>query len=138
MHYIKTILSLLLISLIFVGLSCNSEPPKNSRAAQAKRGEKFFKAHCAECHGPNVDAKRVANLQTPPPDLTKIMERRKHPATFPVAEIASYIDGRKDVQLHKRDMPAWGKYFANEEKLSNDEIKGKMGELIAYLISIQK
>ena len=77
-------------------------------------------------------------MKTPPPDLTKIMDRRKNMVDFPVVEIASYIDGRKDVQLHNRDMPAWGKYFAEEEQLTNAEIKGKMGELIAYLMSIQK
>jgi len=138
MHYYKTILSLLVSILVFAMISCDSGPPKNSRAAQAQKGKAFFMNHCGVCHGPNVNAKRVASLETSPPDLGLIMARRNNPPNFPVAEIASYIDGRKDVQLHKRDMPAWGKYFQDEEKLTNDEIKGKMGEIIAYLISIQR
>ncbi|HHB78714.1 MAG TPA: cytochrome c [Saprospiraceae bacterium] len=138
MNNLKTIFSWMLGSLLLLAVSCQSGPPKNSRAAQSEKGKAFFMSHCASCHGPNANPDRIANLKTPPPDLTKIMERRKGLATFPVAEIASYIDGRKDVQLHSRDMPAWGKYFADEEKLTNDEIKGKMGELIAYLMSIQK
>ena len=122
----------------FIATSCESGASKNSRGAQAERGRTFFANHCGSCHGVNADKEKIASMKKAPPDLTKIMDRRKGLTDFPVVEIASYIDGRKDVQLHNRDMPAWGKYFEDEEKLTKDEIKGKMGELIAYLMSIQK
>ena len=138
MKSLKLLFGFLLGVVFFLITSCDSGAPKNSRAAQAERGRVFFASHCSSCHGVNADKEKIASMKKAPPDLTKIMDRRKGLTDFPVAEIASYIDGRKDVQLHNRDMPAWGKYFADEEKLSNDEIKGKMGELIAYLISIQK
>jgi len=138
MKNLKLLFGVLLGAVFFTVLSCETGPPKNSRGAQAERGRVFFASHCASCHGVNADKEKIASMQKAPPDLTKIMERRKGLTEFPVVEIASFIDGRKAVQLHKRDMPAWGKYFADEEKLTNEEIKGRMGELIAYLMSIQR
>lgn len=138
MKALKLVFGLMVGVVFFIATSCNTGAPKNSRAAQAERGRVFFASHCGSCHGVHADQDKIASMKTPPPDLTKIMDRRKNMVDFPVVEIASYIDGRKDVQLHNRDMPAWGKYFAEEEQLTNAEIKGKMGELIAYLMSIQK
>jgi len=138
MKDLNLLFGLLLGMIVLMGTSCETKAPKNSRGAQAERGRVFFASHCGSCHGVNADETKIASMTKRPPDLTKIMDRRKGLSDFPVVEIASYIDGRKDVQLHNRDMPAWGKYFADEEKLTNDEIKGKMGELIAYLMSIQK
>ena len=138
MKNLKLLFGFILGVIFLVVMSCESGPPKNSRAAQAERGRVFFASHCSSCHGVNADKAKIASMKKAPPDLTKIMDRRKGLTEFPVVEIASFIDGRKAVQLHQRDMPAWGKYFADEEKLTNDEIKGKMGELIAYLISIQR
>ena len=135
---LKLLFGFFLGIVFLVASSCDSKAPKNSRSAQAERGRAFFASHCASCHGVNADKEKIASMKKAPPDLTKIMERRKGLTDFPVAEIASFIDGRKAVQLHNRDMPAWGKYFADEEKLTNDEIKGRMGELIAYLMSIQR
>lgn len=126
-----------LVALVAFLMSCNQGPPKNSRAAQAMRGKAFFMENCTGCHGPNANKELVATLESPPRDLAKIMKRRRT-STFPIVEIASYIDGRRVLKHHKRDMPAWGKYFEDEEKLTDHEIKGKMGELIAYLMTIQE
>jgi mono/diheme cytochrome c family protein len=123
------------LSFVFCMMSCNQGPPENSRAGQAMRGKVLFEKHCLECHGEN--STRAAELSVVPPDLTKINDRWG--GKFPVVQIARMIDGRQNVQAHgERDMPVWGEVFKQEGDLNEDEIKGKLGELVAYLISIQK
>ncbi len=128
--------------IVFVALliySCQAEAPYNSKAAQAARGKAFFDEHCVSCHGENAkgNGPEAENLEVAVPDLTRINKSRGV-KEFPIVEIASIIDGRNHLKAHgPRDMPAWGKYFADEEKLTNNEIRGKMGELIAYLMKIQ-
>jgi hypothetical protein len=51
-------------------------------------------------------------LRIPPPDLTRIAQRRG--GNFPDAEIAAQIDGRTVVPAHgSRDMPIWGQRWGN-------------------------
>jgi len=123
--------------LIFMLGSCAQQAPKNSRAAQAERGEMLFNEHCASCHGDNKDVARVDTLDVTPPDLTMIKARRRV-ANFPIVEMARMIDGRNLVKIHgPRAMPVWGEVFAGS---GDDEemIRSKKGELVAYLMSIQK
>lgn len=128
------------VFLITVG--CQAEPPYNSREAQTMRGKAFFQEHCVSCHGVSGrgDGEQAGELEGGAADLTRITLRRGKREQFPVVEIASIIDGRNHLQVHGegREMPAWGQYFAEEEKLTDNEIRGKMGELIAYLMSIQE
>lgn len=101
------------------------------------RGEKIFHEQCESCHGDKVDDEYIASMKTPPPNLRYIMKRRGA-EQFPVMEIAQIIDGRKDVAAHgPRTMPVWGEVYS-QEGLTEKEIKGKKGELIAYLMNIQK
>ncbi len=125
------------LALYVIPSSCNSGPPENSRAAQAERGKVIYDQYCASCHG--ADGKTpIDSLERTPADLTYILKRRDIDK-FPVQEIASIIDGRNYLSAHgDREMPAWGKVFADEEKLNDDQIRGKMGELISYLITIQR
>lgn len=117
-------------------IACNSGPPSNSREAQAKAGKLLFDQYCVTCHGVHGDGPLADSLSIPPPDLTRIMERRGA-TEFPVQDVARFIDGRQWVSAHgAREMPTWGKVFS-ENKMSEDEITGKLGELIAYLMSIQ-
>lgn len=117
-------------------IACNSGPPSNSREAQAAAGKVLFDQYCISCHGAHGDGPQADSLTTPPLDLTLIMDRRGA-TEFPVQEVARFIDGRQWVSAHgAREMPTWGKVFS-ENKMSEDEISGKLGELIAYLISIQ-
>ena len=52
--------------------------------------------------------------------------------------VASMIDGRKMAKSHgSRDMPVWGEVFSKQENLTEDQIKGKLAEIIAYLMLIQ-
>lgn len=118
-------------------VGCNQGPPEGSRAKQAMRGADIFKVQCAPCHGMGEIAPTVDTLSILAADLTQITQRWGT-GKFPVGEIARYIDGRKEVAAHgPRVMPVWGEVY-KAEGMDETEIKGRKGELIAYLMSIQK
>ena len=127
-----------LLGLIIVLVAgCVNEPPKGSKAAQAMRGKEIFTKQCAPCHGVDTIAPLAENEQFKAPDLTKIMERRRT-REFPIGEVAMFIDGRQLVKAHgPREMPVWGEVY-KAEGLDENEIKGRKGELVAYLMSIQE
>lgn len=119
--------------------ACTAKPPENSKIAQAQRGKVFFEEHCVSCHGESGEGHgpEANSLEVEVADLTKIQKSRGL-KEFPIVAIASIIDGRNHLKAHgPRDMPTWGKYFAEEENLTDEEIRGKMGELIAFLMQIQ-
>lgn len=130
------VLALFLLAMV---IGCNSGPPKNTRAAQAVAGKALFIEQCAGCHGGEgvvVEKSLVDSLTAIPPDLARINKRRGV-REFPVAEIARIIDGRILTQVHgPREMPVWGQVY-EDEGMEEGEIKGKKGELIAYLMSLQ-
>jgi len=124
----------MVLSLVF--FSCDNTD--NSRATQVKKGKVLFDKYCTSCHG--IDAKGIANAEaeTKRADLTLIMKSRKA-TQFPISEIARYIDGRSTIKSHgTREMPIWGNELKEKESLqTNDELRGKLGEIIAYLMTIQ-
>lgn len=105
-------------------------------------GRRFYERYCSACHG--MDGKGqgpvALDLRTEPADLTQIAKRRG--GEFPVAEIAAYIDGRKDVRAHgSRDMPVWGERFSEQVgggSLGEEVVRGNLLILIQYLQSIQQ
>ena len=118
--------------------SCDSKPPKNSRHAQAMKGKEHFVKYCSKCHGEDGTGLIIDTMDIQPANLTKIRDGRKS-SEFPILEIANKIDGRKMAAAHgTRDMPIWGEVFSEEEYLNETQIKGKLGELIAYLMTIQR
>lgn len=124
-------------SFLLLLASCSQGPKEGTRQAQAIKGEEIFKEQCISCHGMDDIQPTVTDLETPAPDLTKIMDRRRK-ADFPVAEIARIIDGRLLVKAHgPREMPVWGEVY-DSLGMDKDEIRGRKGELIAYLMSIQR
>lgn len=129
---------LLLAALAYGSLSsCDTGPPEGSRAAQAQLGKEHYLQYCSSCHGTNAKGVKIDSLDVMPPDLTRIMARRKT-GEFPVLYVARKIDGRTMPQSHgTRQMPVWGEVFSEEEYMSESEISGKLGEIIAYLINIQ-
>ncbi|HMQ05915.1 MAG TPA: cytochrome c [Saprospiraceae bacterium] len=131
--------TMILILIAFMSLqSCNTEPPKNSRIAQAKLGKEHYMNYCSSCHGEDGKGKKVEGLTKQPLDLTTIVVDRRV-SNFPILEIANIIDGRKMVEAHgTREMPIWGEVFSTGEYLNENEIKGRLAELIAYLMSIQE
>lgn len=141
----KTINKLSIFIVLLIGgfiimesaVSCKPAPPKNSRVAQAQAGKVIFNEQCAPCHGSKEVAASVDTLQTKPKDLTQIMKSRGL-TEFPIAEIARIIDGRLLVKAHgPREMPVWGEVYEHQG-MSDEEIRGRKGELVAYLMTIQE
>jgi mono/diheme cytochrome c family protein len=138
MRPIQFVVSSFIVALMIVPIliSCEFDPPKGSRDAQADRGAEIFKLQCAPCHGMKDMPATVDSLTKPAADLTKIMMRRNS-REFPVAEIARYIDGRLLVEAHgPREMPVWGEVY-EAQGMDETQIRGRKGELVAYLMSIQ-
>lgn len=116
--------------------------PPSGRTPIQERGHALFMQYCATCHGPSGrgDGSIAQALRTPPSDLTKIAERRD--GRFPVADIMTFIDGRKAVVAHgEREMPVWGERFAEAAVGSTKDkdvtVNSKLRALIEYLQSIQ-
>jgi mono/diheme cytochrome c family protein len=126
----------LAMNLIFIG--CEYAPPENSRPVQIARGKQLYAENCAGCHG--KDGKGgIDTMGIKTSNLTLIQEAWGGGEQFPIVEVAQKIDGRAEVKAHgPREMPAWGDVFANEEKLDENAIRGKMGDLISYLMTIQE
>lgn len=129
--------SFLLILAAVVVYACNFGPPESSRAVQARKGYDHFVEHCVVCHGEDAKGVTVDTLSVQPPDLTLITKRRSQ-NEFPVMTIAKIIDGRTYIKSHgSRAMPIWGDVFSKQDYMTEDEIRGKLGEIVAYLINIQ-
>lgn len=134
----KRMVSLILLpALFFFAMSCSHTPPKNSMEAQAELGKVHFQTHCVGCHGLEGKGGNMITQDVQPADLTTIMARR-NVNEFPVMEIARLIDGRNRVEAHgTTTMPIWGEVFTSGESLEQEQLEGKMEEIIAYLVSIQ-
>lgn len=118
-------------------ISCDMKPPKNSKWAQAVKGQEHFKQYCSSCHGEDGKGLKIDSLSTQPADLTKLRAYSEN-NEFPLLYVANVIDGRKMAKSHgSREMPIWGEVFSTQEHLDESQIKGKLAELIAYLMSIQ-
>ena len=125
------------ILLYFFISGCNQGPPEGSRAAQAIKGKEHFMKYCSSCHGADAKGLQIDTFAIQPADLT-ILQAKRRLNEFPVLEIARIIDGRNMPKAHGiRKMPVWGEVFSTQEHLDEKEIKGKMGEIIAYLIALQ-
>lgn len=123
--------------LLFMQWSCNQGPREGTREAQAMRGKAIFDQQCISCHGSDEVAPTRTDLDPKAPDLARIMERRRA-KDFPIVQIAQIIDGRQWVKSHgSREMPVWGEVY-DSLGMDKDEIRGRKGELVAYLMSIQK
>lgn len=134
----KIILSSVLSMAVAFIVSCDMPPPKNSLKGQAIRGQVHFEKYCAECHGTDGKGKIIEGMEKQPADLTLIKARRDV-EEFPIKPIARMIDGRQLEGLHgAREMPVWGKVLQEEGEVNEEEFKGTLGELIAYLMTIQR
>ena len=135
----NSVISCILLSaaVMFV-FSCQMSPPENSLVAQPKRGKALFQENCVECNGEDGRGILIDSVKTRSADLTKI-KRTRGVREFPILEVANIIDGRKMKEIHgDRVMPVWGEVMSEGGQLTDDDIKGKMAELIAYLMTIQE
>jgi len=140
----RTVISIPLIFMVFLGgltlFTSSCQPSSDSSfTKRAARGKELYDSYCKACHGKTGDGPLAHELKTLPPDLTKISARRNS-TSFPILEVVKYIDGRKDVSTHgTREMPVWGDVLKDKENLDDEKaIEGKIGDLLAYLESIQK
>lgn len=83
-------------------------------------GKALFGRFCSSCHG--LDARGGPTMSgvflTPPPDLTRIAERRG--GWFPEVLIREFIDGRFAVH-GTRTMPVWGNELSKMQLLAITE-----------------
>ena len=108
------------------------------QAEMIARGKVTYRIYCQNCHGDAAKGDgRVAQwLTVKPADLTRITKANK--GTFPFDRIYRVIDGREEVAGHgMRDMPIWGQVFI-ETSGSEDQVRGKILQLIEFLKSIQE
>ena len=123
--------------IIFIS-SCESGPRPGTLDYQAQQGKLIYEQQCLSCHGMGDVAPTIDTLSVPAPNLAQIMKRRPKANEFPVADIARMIDGRILVKGHgPREMPVWGEKYS-EEGLDEGDIRGRKGELVAYLMLIQE
>ena len=111
------------------------------QAELVERGRFLFRVYCQNCHGetgrgdgPTADKMKIA-----PSDLTRI--RRDNDGEFPFDRIYRTIDGRREVRGHgAARMPVWGLAFQELDRDVNqeDEVRGKILQLIEFLESIQE
>jgi mono/diheme cytochrome c family protein len=79
--------------------------------ADPMRGAEVFRDYCAVCHGLEArgDGPMASVLLIRPPDLTGLSDRNG--GDFPVAAVATWIDGRSPLAAHGGDMPVFGRIF---------------------------
>lgn len=125
--------------------ACASQSNKQStleKQANVDSGARLYRSLCASCHGAEAKGNGpVASLLvTPPPDLTKISERRK--GHYVASEIRAIIDGRETRTAHgPRDMPVWGRqlYFSafRDDATARAEADARIEWLVDYLETLQ-
>ena len=121
----------------FAIMSCEDIKTKKPRAEQAARGKVHFEKYCASFHGMDGKGLQIDSLDVRPSDLTAIVSSRGG-GKFPTVWVVKKIDGRNEVKAHgPRQMPVWGEKFTVEEGMDVTELRGRMGELVSYLMSIQ-
>jgi mono/diheme cytochrome c family protein len=128
---------LLLIMGTFAIMSCEEIKTKKPRAEQAARGKVHFEKYCSSCHGMDGKGITIDSLEVQPSDLTQIVSSRGG-GKFPLVYVVKKIDGRNEVKAHgPRAMPVWGEKFTVEEGMDVTELRGRLGELVTYLMTIQ-
>jgi mono/diheme cytochrome c family protein len=117
-----------------------NETVESEERQLAERGRFLFGIYCVDCHGEdgrgNDEVARERGLELP--DLTRLAA--PHDGAFPSLEVYEIIDGRVELEGHKRrDMPVWGLAFQSRDQdaVRQDEVQGRIQQLIGYLRSIQ-
>ena len=121
-------------------------------AAEETIGQREFTRYCAGCHGPAGEGGGpIADYYgiTPPP-LSGLAAQNG--GTFPLDRVYRTIDGRQAVAAHgSGEMQVWGERYSREiddiaidapaatqESLRARLVRGRILELIYYLLTIQE
>lgn len=131
-HPARTLAVLLVVALVGAMAVAAQE------AELIARGKVTFRIYCQNCHGDAArgDGRVAQWLTVKPTDLTQLTKTNK--GTFPFDRVYRVIDGREEVAAHgTRDMPIWGQLFI-ETSGSEDQVRGKILQLIHFLQSIQE
>ena len=119
---------------LVIANGCQTEKAKSD----LEMGSDLYIAYCKFCHGDTGNGGVADMLKIPPPDLTKISERRG--GNFPEEEIYKIIDGTEALEAGhgSRDMPIWGETLGAAERVDEVMVPKKIYQLIEYLKSIQR
>ncbi len=119
-----------------------SPPLVGDEVSVSEVGRRLYIRNCSACHGILGKGNGYLGvlLRTPPRDLTRIAHRRG--GSFPAAEVAEAIDGRREVRAHgPREMPVWGDRFRIQFPPNVGRERAVQGEImlvVEYLRSLQK
>ena len=105
---------------------------------ESLEGRDLFRAYCAACHGSDArgTGPAASSLQTRPPDLTRIAQRRG--GVFPMAAVERIIYGEQaSSEMHgQREMPIWGPILGQIQR-DQDLGRVRIRNLATYLESLQ-
>lgn len=108
------------------------------------RGERYFRQHCATCHGLDATGSgpMAGVLLVQPPDLRQLTSRND--GAFPVARVVMRIDGRDPLVSHGSPMPVYGQFFEQGPDVALKAQSGQpiltsepIADLVAYLETLQ-
>jgi mono/diheme cytochrome c family protein len=109
-------------------------------ATAPELGAAQYANYCASCHGEIGADGAVTGRKPDAPDLTALAAHFGAPLRRD--ELASFIDGRRDVRAHgARDMPVWGArlYESYPQTPGTEAVRGGTVELLVdYLASVQR
>jgi mono/diheme cytochrome c family protein len=119
--------------MVLCGAAAGAEEAKATDSGRA-----LYTQHCASCHGPDGKGNGpvAAALKTPPPDLTRLVDKD---GKFAADRVRTAIDGTQAATAHgSREMPVWGKVFAHSgTRRGEGGAATSVYALVEYLRQIQ-
>ena len=117
-------------------------PPRAQQEDLVERGRFLYRVYCQTCHGESGrgDGATAKVMKIAPADLTRLTADEES-GEFPFSRTYRTIDGREEVRGHgEAGMPVWDLSFQELDRDidQEDEVRGKILQLIEFLKSIQK
>jgi len=124
--------------LLFTTLSS----PRAQQKDLVERGRFLYRVYCKTCHGESArgDGATADVMKIAPADLTRLAATEEE-GEFPFNRVYRTIDGREEIRGHgEAGMPVWGLSFQELDRDvdQEDEVRGKILQLIEFLKSIQE
>ncbi len=115
--------------------SIQSLGPPNS--ASSPSGAELYQQNCAVCHGSDLEGGTPAPAPyRTPPELTRLTRRLKGESLD--AYISSVLQNGAVIPAHgPAEMPVWGTAFRLGEHLDQKQVKERIANLTAYIMSRQ-